>query len=109
MLCERIGLSVGDVSLAAKDLEIEVKCFIQLSMPIVHQACRYDHQGARQFVSGGEFTQNKRRLDGLAEPHAVSDEEPARRRIGDAMRQDDLMGQQIYFGGCQSSRILKKW
>lgn len=81
MLSEGIGFSVSDISFAAEHFEVEMECLIQFSMPIVHQTGRNDHQGARQFISGGEFAQDKSRLNCLAKASLSA----MRNRRGDAL------------------------
>ena len=95
MLGERVGLAVGDVALAAENLEIEVEDLVQFSVPVVDQPGRHDHQGAIQFAPAGQFPQNQCRLDRLAQADFISDQEAAGRGGGDTMRQHHLMREQI--------------
>ena len=43
MLCERVGLSVGNIALGAEHLEIKIENIIQFFMPIIHQPCRNNY------------------------------------------------------------------
>ena len=95
MLGEGVRLAVGDVAFAAEDLEVEVEDLVQFPVPVVDEAGRNDHQRALQLAPARQFAQDERGLDGLAEPDLVGDQEASRRRGGDAVRQHDLMRQQI--------------
>ena len=95
VLGEGVRLAVGDVALAAEHLEVEVEDLVQLAVPVVDEARGHDHQRAVQLAAACQFAQDQRRLDRLAEPDLVGDQEAARRRRRDAMRQHDLMRQQI--------------
>ena len=95
MLGEGVGLAVGHVALAAEDLEVEVEDLVQFPVPVVHQPGRDDHQRTLQFAPAGQFSQDERRLDRLAQADLIGDQEAAGRGRGDPVRQHDLMGQQV--------------
>ena len=95
MLGEGVRLAVGHIAFTAEDLEIEIEDLVQFPVPVVDQPGRDDHQGPIQFAPAGQFPQNQRRLDGLAQADLISDQEASGRGRGDTMRQHDLMRQQI--------------
>ena len=78
-----------------KTSKLRLKDLVQFAVPVVDQPGRHDHQGALQFAPAGQFAQDQRRLDGLAQADLIGDQEAAGRRGGDAVRQHDLMRQQI--------------
>ena len=78
MFLESVGLTVGHVAFAAEDLEVQMKHFVQLAVPVVDQTGRHHHQRTLEFASADEFPQDERRLNCFAKAHFVSDEETAR-------------------------------
>ena len=46
-----VRLPVGDIALASEYFEVQMKCFIQLALPVVYQACWNHHQCPGQFTA----------------------------------------------------------
>ena len=98
VLGESVGLAVSDVALGAEHLEVEVEHFVQLAMPVVHQTRWHHHQRAGQFAPAGQLPKNECRLYGLTQSDLVGDEVAPGRCGGNAVCQNDLMGEQVDLG-----------
>src|SRR5436309_3870266 len=86
VLRKSVRLAISNVTLTAKDLEVEAEHFVHFTMPVVHEASRHDHQRALQLSTAYELTQEKRRLDRLAKADLIGNEKATRRSRRDSMR-----------------------
>jgi len=109
VLGEGIGLAVGDVALRAEHLEVEVEDLIEFAVPVVHEPGRHHHQRSLEFATTGQFPQDERSFDGLAQPDLVCDQIASRRRGGNAVGQHHLVREQVDFGGGQRRRAFHHW
>jgi len=95
VLGERVGLAVGHVAFAAKDLEIQTKYFIQFAVPVVHQPSGHDHQRAFQFPPARQLAEDQRCLYGLPEAHLIGDQEAPWAGCRHPVREHHLMRQKV--------------
>lgn len=109
MLGKRIGFAICNISLTAKDLEVEIENLVQFSVPVVHQTGRHNHQGTLEFTTAGEFTQHEGGLDGFTETDFIGDQVATGGGGSNSMRKDNLMWKQINLGRCQSGSTVEQW
>src|SRR5580704_2687509 len=98
MFLESVRLAVGYIAFAAEDLKVQVKHFVQLTVPVIDQTSRHNHQRTLEFAPTDEFSQEERRLNSLAEAYFIGNEETARRGCCYTMREHHLMRKQVNLG-----------
>ena len=93
------GAVVAEI--AAEHVEGQAKALGQLVAPVLEQPGGRHDQDPGRLSARDQLADEHARLDGLAQPDLVRDEQPPRRPVDQVMDQQDLVGQEVHPAGAQ--------
>ena len=93
------GTVVAEI--AAEHVEGQAKAAGQLVAPVLEQPGRRHDQDPGRFAARDQLADEHPRLDGLAQPDLVREEQPPRPPVDQIMDQQDLVGQEVHPAGAQ--------
>ena len=99
MLGKGVCFAIGNITFGTKHFEAQIKDLVQLPVPVVDQSCRNNHERTIEFTSTGQFAENERCFDGFSQSYFIGNKETPWRCGGDAVREHNLMRQQVNPGG----------